>query len=199
MSATLAHLSATDPLDYFAAQNVARVERVPQGERLLRLAVLQDAINCLMRGAQGTGRPQSYRDAHDWIARTDHEYTFSFVAVCEVLGLDPNSLRAHLIATYPPQPRQEQSRQEPPPRLTPKAPPGGSGAARRTTAGRLWGWVEAAPGSWTVFGAAVATRVPVEAARGHISRWVHRGLVQRVSAGASSRWASRFVVTRQAD
>ena len=64
-------------------------------ERRLLLAVLEDAIRTYQRYAfadDGRGAALlSHVEA--WFASEDSDWTFSFVAICDVLGLDASYLR----------------------------------------------------------------------------------------------------------
>ena len=68
-------------------------------ERVLMLAVLQDAVFCFQDHAVAKcKRKQSlYRDAEEWISCTDRSYPFSFENVCEALGFEPDYLREGLM------------------------------------------------------------------------------------------------------
>ena len=62
-----------------------------QPERRLMLALLQDAIRTVLKGPYACRRHVA--DAAAWFAADDPEWPFSFVNVCETLGLDPSALR----------------------------------------------------------------------------------------------------------
>lgn len=68
-------------------------------ERVLMLAVLQDAVICFQEHvATKCKRKQSlHREAEDWISNTDRSYLFSFENVCETLGFDANYMRDGLL------------------------------------------------------------------------------------------------------
>lgn len=68
------------------------------GEYALMWAVLADGIDCYRRNAHGTGAQQrlEFRDAEDWISRTDWDWPFSFVNLCEMFGFDPAGVRRAL-------------------------------------------------------------------------------------------------------
>jgi hypothetical protein len=72
--------------------------KVAEGERRLRLAVLEDAIACLQKHASARAhhRRRLFEEAEEWIMETGGGSTFSFEGVCEVLGLDPGYLRVGL-------------------------------------------------------------------------------------------------------
>ena len=71
---------------------------VAEGERLLRLAVLEDAIACMQRHASARDhhRRRLFQEAEEWIMETGQGSSFSFEGVCEVLGLDSGYLRVGL-------------------------------------------------------------------------------------------------------
>jgi hypothetical protein len=67
-------------------------------ERLLMLAVLEDAVICFQDNIAATcNRKRTlYRDAEQWILGADRSYLFSFENVCEALGYDAGYLRQGL-------------------------------------------------------------------------------------------------------
>jgi hypothetical protein len=68
------------------------------GEKRLMLAVLQDAIDVLMKHAQAT-EPRDrhlYLETVEWIRSDDSEWPFSFVNACDALGLSVSCLRRGL-------------------------------------------------------------------------------------------------------
>lgn len=88
------------PEQYFAALR-AQVS----GERLLALAVLEDAVDCFQRFLFATRlrTRRLFRDAEQWImekesrAHTDDTHPhLSFEHVCDGLGLDPADVRQRL-------------------------------------------------------------------------------------------------------
>ena len=61
------------------------------GTKALMLAVLEDGIrNCGGRG----GRLRS--EAQDWV-RSNEQAPFSFMVICETLGLDPDAVRQAVV------------------------------------------------------------------------------------------------------
>jgi len=64
-------------------------------ERRLLLAVLEDAIRTYQRYACAADRRNAVQLSHveAWFASEDSDWTFSFVAICDVLGLDASYLR----------------------------------------------------------------------------------------------------------
>ena len=72
---------------------------LPDPERRLMAALLEDAVACLSRDPRRCTRQQrrSFASAQQWINATDEEnWIFSFTNVSETLGLDPNYLRRGL-------------------------------------------------------------------------------------------------------
>jgi DNA-binding transcriptional regulator YdaS (Cro superfamily) len=68
------------------------------GEKRLMLAVLADAIDSLLRGATATSerRRRLCAEAEAWFQSDDVVWPFSFVNLCEALGLDPSYVRQRL-------------------------------------------------------------------------------------------------------
>ncbi len=68
------------------------------GERALMWAVLTDGIECYRQNAQATSAEKqvAFKEAESWISRTDWDWPFSFVNLCEVFGLSPAALRQAL-------------------------------------------------------------------------------------------------------
>ncbi len=83
------------PAQYFAA--FTREGGIVR-ERRLMLAVLQDAVECyqkyaLARDPRGT---MLFDNAVEWIDSGEREWPFSYVNICEVLGLNPEYIRRGL-------------------------------------------------------------------------------------------------------
>jgi len=69
-------------------------------ERRLLAAVLQDAVHIIQRGLAYHERREltdTYRDAMAWVAAERTTWPCSFVALCESLGLDAESVRTRLL------------------------------------------------------------------------------------------------------
>jgi hypothetical protein len=76
-----------------------RSARLPDPERRLIAAMLEDAVACLSRDPRRSNRQQrrAFEDARLWInAHDEDHWIFSFTNVCETLGLDPSYLRCGL-------------------------------------------------------------------------------------------------------
>jgi len=69
-----------------------------QPEKRLMLAVLSDAIELVLRdgGAVNTRKAVLIRRAAEWISSNDRGWAFSFVNICEALGVEPERLREGL-------------------------------------------------------------------------------------------------------
>jgi hypothetical protein len=67
-------------------------------EKLLVLAVLQDAIETFQKYLPSTGDKERrlYAEAQAWIFDDDREWIFSFVNVCDLLDLNPTYVRKGL-------------------------------------------------------------------------------------------------------
>lgn len=68
-------------------------------EWALATSVLGQAVRDLhkFRYARRRKRQRLYLDAYEWIASTDRSWPYSFVNICEALGLSPDFLRAELL------------------------------------------------------------------------------------------------------
>jgi len=67
-------------------------------ERVLMLAVLRDAVSCYQDHVSARNKPKRllHREAEEWILDKDRSHLFSFENLCEVLGYDPDYMRAGL-------------------------------------------------------------------------------------------------------
>jgi hypothetical protein len=68
-------------------------------ERVLMLAVLQDAVVCFQENLVSTckRRQVMHVEAEEWILNEDKSYLFSFENVCEALGYDAGYMREGLL------------------------------------------------------------------------------------------------------
>jgi len=69
-------------------------------ETSLMLAVLEDAVACFQKYALARDERgvQLFREAEEWISQKDEQWLFSFDNICESLGMNPDYLRAGLVA-----------------------------------------------------------------------------------------------------
>ena len=68
-----------------------------QPERRLMLAVLSDAIVLFQTGGSQLVRRHDVDDAHRWILSDDRRWPYSFVNVCDTLGIAFEPLRRALV------------------------------------------------------------------------------------------------------
>lgn len=68
-------------------------------EKVLMLAILEDAVNCFQDnlGATCKRKKTLHAEAEEWILDDDRAYFFSFGNVCEALGYDTQYVRSGLI------------------------------------------------------------------------------------------------------
>ncbi len=80
------------------AQFHTEARALPDPERRLRLAVLEDAIRYFQRYLDATDCRERvlYEDAVDWFSSPDRSEPFSFENVCDALHLDPDYIRQGL-------------------------------------------------------------------------------------------------------
>jgi hypothetical protein len=81
--------------DYYES---LRRREYQEPEKALLLAILEDAVGCYQKycSAHDKTGTQRFRDAEHWIMEEKGDSFFSFVNVCELLGLDPRYLRQGL-------------------------------------------------------------------------------------------------------
>src|SRR5947208_527452 len=72
--------------------------RYPDPEKMLMVAVLEDAIECFQKfsAAQSMRGKARFQEAEDWFFHERSDRLFSFEKVCEVLDLNPDYIRAGL-------------------------------------------------------------------------------------------------------
>ena len=75
-----------------------RSRRAGERERLLMLAVLEDAIVCYQRysRARGPGARHLFEEAQEWLASRDRSVLFSFESICDTLEISPEFVRRRL-------------------------------------------------------------------------------------------------------
>ncbi len=69
------------------------------GERALMWAVFADGIESFRRnaGASSTQRRIEFMEAESWMLRSDTDWPFSFVNLCEAFGFKPAGVRRALL------------------------------------------------------------------------------------------------------
>lgn len=70
-------------------------EAVSQPERLLMLAVLEEAVDTYCKYCRASNRrgERLFHEAESWCASDDMHWPYSFVNICHVLGIDVAYLR----------------------------------------------------------------------------------------------------------
>ncbi len=95
-------LNTSDPQSLLPDQYFSGEARMPglDGERRLMLAVLEDAVIVYQRYAlsRDPEKRQECNEAREWIGSHDTTWPFSFDNICNVLGIDPEYIRAGLRA-----------------------------------------------------------------------------------------------------
>ena len=84
------------PAQYF---ETLKRQSLPEGEKALMLAVLENTIGCFQKylfAADAKGKNE-FRDAEEWIMSDGDDWFFSFSNICEVLELTPDYLRQGLL------------------------------------------------------------------------------------------------------
>ena len=82
------------PEQFFALRD----QRTWSGEQRLMAAILLDALAVYSRPgvARALGGGHVLRQTQHWVRSNDRSSTFSFLRVCEALGLEPDVVRRHL-------------------------------------------------------------------------------------------------------
>lgn len=80
------------------AQWYAPRRALPESERRLRVAILEDALRYYRdyRGSTDRRTRAIHEDAVDWFASDDRSEPFAFESVCDALELDANAIRRAL-------------------------------------------------------------------------------------------------------
>ena len=91
-TSSLFQLDPVLPAQYLA---VFRRNTQLEPEQKLMLAVLEDAVTCIQKYglSSQTKEKRLFSNTRDWILTQDNEWPFSFVNVCEALGLDSGYVR----------------------------------------------------------------------------------------------------------
>ena len=93
--ATLFEPDVLLPAQYFAAfRRAGGLER----ERLLMLAVLEDAIDCYQKFAHSRDPRgvQMFEESGEWVRSTDRSWLFSFENICDTLEINAEYVRRGL-------------------------------------------------------------------------------------------------------
>jgi hypothetical protein len=68
------------------------------GERRLLLATLQDALRTLLGARYGSRLPKLQREDLDWLLSDDQGDPFTYLRICDALGIDADWLRSRVLA-----------------------------------------------------------------------------------------------------
>ena len=101
LSFTRMAIAERDPFEPdFSALERSDARVLDGGSRGLMLAVLEEAIQCLVGDARATARGARAREAaraRQWILERDPTSLFSFESICAILGIEANPLRDALL------------------------------------------------------------------------------------------------------
>lgn len=98
-TAELVPLGETDSLTPFEFYATFKRTTYGDAERRLMAAILEDAVACLTFNRPRYSRRQQkeFAAAHAWVnEQEDIDWVFSFINICETLGMDPGYLRKGL-------------------------------------------------------------------------------------------------------
>ncbi|HKN01234.1 MAG TPA: hypothetical protein VJX23_12015 [Candidatus Binataceae bacterium] len=76
--------------------NMCRKKLPAEGERKLLFAVLEDAIRCYLKNhdrGQTARNDPDFIEAAEWLSSDEESAPFSYIRVCEALGINPDRLR----------------------------------------------------------------------------------------------------------
>ncbi len=86
-----------EPHTVLPVQFFSRRERDWGGEQRLMAAILEDAVAIYSKPPpQASKARQILRETERWLRSNDRSWTFSFLRICEMLGLEPTAVRQTL-------------------------------------------------------------------------------------------------------
>lgn len=82
--------------EFFGGQRTG----LPDPERSLMIAVLEEASRCFLNYCASTDRKQRvlHEEACEWFRSAKQDHLYAFENVCNVLGIDPGWLRRRMFA-----------------------------------------------------------------------------------------------------
>lgn len=94
------HHSILEPDAILASQFSTPQTTLPEPERALMVAVLEDAVRCFLNHYRATDpKPRAlYEDTRKWLMSSERSGLYAFENVCDVLGIEPGYLRRQLLA-----------------------------------------------------------------------------------------------------
>src|SRR5213593_3011498 len=101
MNGTAHSTTPFEPDILLPEQRVLPGRQAMQGERLLMLAVLEDALDCYRkcRRSRDAATRLLFDETRAWVESRDRDTLFSFESICEALDIDPDYLRRRLRET----------------------------------------------------------------------------------------------------
>ena len=75
-------------------------EALSRGERRLMLATLEDGIRTILDARHRCVPPRRLKADLDWLTDDDPRHAFAFISLCDFLGIDPQYLRARVLAAH---------------------------------------------------------------------------------------------------
>ena len=88
----------TEPNIVTSEQYLSHGYVMAQAEKRLMFAVLLDAVECFKKFAplRPSRSHRFFKDAEEWIFENNHEWPFSFINICEAVGINPRHVRGDL-------------------------------------------------------------------------------------------------------
>src|SRR2546425_12021654 len=101
MNGTAHSTTPFEPDILLPEQRVLPGRQAMQGERLLMLAVLEDALDCYRkcRRSRDAATRLLFDETRAWGESRERDTLFSFESICEALAIDPDYLRPRLRET----------------------------------------------------------------------------------------------------
>jgi hypothetical protein len=89
------------PMQFFTESG--RTSDSPSGAQRLMFAVLQDAVACWFRYADGRSfrKQRLFQETYEWFWTPPSSGLYAFENICEVLKLDPDYIRRGLMRWHP--------------------------------------------------------------------------------------------------
>jgi len=94
------HQSIFESDAVLASQFFTPPTALPDPERALMVAVLEDGVRCFLNYYRAADRKQRilYEEARAWLLSAQRTGLYAFENVCDVLGVEPGYLRRQLLA-----------------------------------------------------------------------------------------------------
>jgi hypothetical protein len=91
-------LDHTDSLVVYEVEQTKQRSEYMQPEKLLMKAILENAVHCFRKYSCSKSKlgKKFYNEAVEWIHSNDESWIFSFISVCENLGISPEAFRSKI-------------------------------------------------------------------------------------------------------